>query len=298
MRFLASFIMTGRIHAAGMVLLFTFLSWLMPLVSLFAVAALALPTLRQGAREGGIIALIALAGLVIFGGYLLGSPVNALVYGLLLWGPAWVCASVWREGGRLSFTLLVAAALGVLAVLVAYAVLDNPAAFWTETFSQVAASALSQAPSSADRDEFLVRFQAFAAWLTGLIALGSVASLVLSLFMARWWQALLYNPGGFSAEFRQLTLPRSMAYALMGLTGLAMIAPEGIAAVSWNIIQPCLAPFIFGGFAVLHVWLGGRSFWLQGIYVLLLIVPYILLPILLLGFTDTLLNLRQRTGIR
>jgi hypothetical protein len=125
-----------------------------------------------------------------------------------------------------------------------------------------------------------------------------VASLVLSLFMARWWQAILYNPGGFGAEFRQLTLPRNMAYALMGLTGLAMIAPEGIAAVSWNVIQPCLAPFIFSGFAVLHVWLGGRSFWLQGIYVLLLIVPYILLPILLLGFTDTLLNLRQRTGTR
>ncbi len=294
MRFLASFIMTGRIHAAGMVLLFTFLSWLMPLVSLFAVSALALPTLRNGAKEGGIVALIALAGLVTFGGYLMDSPLNALVYGLLLWGPAWITATVLRETGRLSLSVLFAAVLGILAVVVAYVVLDDPAAFWTGIFSDMAGPVLAQAPNPSDRLELLDRFKAFAAYLTGLVALGSVASLMLSLFMARWWQAILYNPGGFGTEFRQLVLPRWAAYGLLGLLGLVLVSPQSLAEVSWNIIQPCFMPFVFAGFAWLHAWLGGRSFWLQGVYVLLLIVPYILLPILLLGFFDTLLNLRQR----
>jgi len=294
MQFLARFIMTGRIHAAGMVLLFTFLSWLMPLVSLFAASAVALPTLRNGAREGGIVALIALAGLVSFGGYLVGSPFNALVYGLLLWGPIWITAVVLRETGLLSLSVLTAALLGVVAVLVAYLVLDDPAVFWTGIFSDMAGSLLAQAPSPSDQAELLDRFRAFASYLTGLVALGSVFSLTLSLFMARWWQAILYNPGGFGVEFRQLLFPRWVAYGLAGLLALVLVSPQGLAEVAWNLLQPCLAPFVFAGFAGLHTWLGGRNFWLHGIYVLLLIVPYILLPILLLGFFDTLLDLRRR----
>ena len=31
-------------------------------------------------------------------------------------------------------------------------------------------------------------------------------STILCLFVSRWWQAMLYNPGGFGEEFRQLRL--------------------------------------------------------------------------------------------
>ncbi|MGI9213869.1 MAG: hypothetical protein ACR2HF_15485 [Methylococcaceae bacterium] len=286
--------MTGRIHAAGTVLLLTFLSWVLPLLSLFAVAALALPTLRNGPREGGIIALIALIGLVTFGGYLLGSPINALSYGLLLWGPAWMTASAWRVTGKMSLAVMVAAAIGIMAVLVAYVLLDSPATFWMDTFREIAGSTLAQAPSPADRDDLLSSFMGFAPYLTGLVALGSVVSLTLSLFMARWWQSMLYYPGGFGEEFKALTLPKKMAYGVIALVGVALASSGVIAELTWNIIQPCFVPFILSGFAVLHIGLGARNFWLYGIYVLLLIVPYILLPILILGLADTVLNIRQR----
>jgi len=38
-------------------------------------------------------------------------------------------------------------------------------------------------------------------FMSGVAAAGSVYGLLFGLFLARWWQAALYNPGGFRADY-------------------------------------------------------------------------------------------------
>jgi len=297
MRRLAHFIMQSRTQATGVVLLLTLLSLMFPLASLFAVSALALPTLRNGAREGAIIAAIALLGLVTFGGYLLGDPWNALFYGLVLWLPAWFMAVVLRESRQLSIAVMLASALGMIAVLVIYALIADPATAWQEAFAVMARPTLDRAPEPGDAEDVLSLFARFAPYLTGIVALASALSLTTSLLLARWWQAQLYHPGGFGEEFKALIMPRTLAYALIGGTLVAAGSSGGFSELAWNLVLPGLTPFVLVGFSFLHHRLGHQSFWLPGIYVLLLVVPYALVPILLLGLADTLLGLRVRMKI-
>ena len=43
-------------------------------------------------------------------------------------------------------------------------------------------------------------------WMTGAFAASLYVQFLLALLLGRWWQAVLYNPGGFGAEFRGLRL--------------------------------------------------------------------------------------------
>ncbi len=45
------------------------------------------------------------------------------------------------------------------------------------------------------------------AQIAGMMGAGTAMSAVLCLLLARYWQAALYNPGGFGEEFQALALP-------------------------------------------------------------------------------------------
>src|SRR5690625_6353500 len=55
--------------------------------------------------------------------------------------------------------------------------------------------------------------------VTGLLANVTSFTGVLGLMLGRWWQALLYNPGGFKQEFNGLRLntPQALVCVLAGL---------------------------------------------------------------------------------
>jgi hypothetical protein len=297
MRSLAAFIMAGRVQAVASVWLLGLLSWVMPFFSLLAAAAVALPTLRKGAAEGGIVTAGALVLLALAGGYWLGSLQNAAGYGLLLWVPAWLAAIVLRESGHLALALVGIAGLGMLAVLAVYGFFPDPPALWRDSLQSIIKPILDNAPDDLDTDRLTQGFMGFARYLTGIAAAGSALSLALSLFIARWWQAGLFNPGGFRGEFLALRLPVSAAYAGIGLIGMAAATGGKLSEVAWNLAFPCFAPFLLAGFSVLHALCAGndaRRFWLYGIYAALVFIPHALLPILLLGFSDPWVDWRQR----
>ena len=62
-------------------------------------------------------------------------------------------------------------------------------------------------------EEIKQSIQLFAQFMTGGVAAGTVYGLLFGLFMARWWQSALYNPGGFRAEFLSLKVHPPMAIA-------------------------------------------------------------------------------------
>lgn len=89
------------------------------------------------------------------------------------------------------------------------------------------------------------------------------------------------------------------AFPYMGMLALivAVAASGELAEFAWNLSFPLFALFLLIGFSVLHALLSrdkGRSFWLIGIYVALLFIPYVIVPIALVGLSDVWFDWRER----
>jgi hypothetical protein len=281
------------VQAVLAIAVLTAVSWGFPLVSLIAAAAVALPTLRRGAAEGAIL-ITAAALAVAFAGWLVsGNPLQAAGHSLILWGLVWLTAVLLRESGRLALALTGAAGLGLVLVGGVYVVIDDPAGLWRDEMQHMIRPLLEQQPRQEDPELLLRSMSALARYFTGAIAAGSVLTVTLSLLLARWWQAILFNPGGFHTEFHGLRLPTVLAYLWLALLGFATTGAEVMA----NLAVPVAIPFLLAGFAVLHALLsktGAGRFWLIGIYVGLAIMAPLIVPVLLIGFSDTWIDWRQR----
>src|SRR3990172_12174890 len=82
------------------------------------------------------------------------------------------------------------------------------------------------------------RLVAMAPWMNAATNAGLVVSLVTSLFCARWWQASMFQPGGFRQEFQALHLPKVLTLALLACVGLlaAGLADAGSAAMEMLVL--------------------------------------------------------------
>ena len=187
MRALAEFIMRGRMQAA----LVAFFGSLLPLIS---PAAVSLVTLSKGLSEGALIALWALLPLlVVF--YI--SDFNVMVTLSSIVGVLGVMAAseLLRLSTSWSRTLFFVVAFSGIAAVA----LDFLFAEQTNAFELVVAELFREVQQQ--QENAFIPGRSFLLGVIGyVIALTSVICLVLG----RWWQAILYNPGGFQAEFHQL----------------------------------------------------------------------------------------------
>ena len=292
MRSLAAFTMRGRFQALAAICGLAFASLLFPPLSLLSSAMLALVALRQGFKESAWVLLISLPVLGV-GGALTGGAWQAVFYGVLLWLPIWPIAVVLRATRRLEWAMEAALGLGLAAVLGVYLLVDEPAALWRDRLQGLLRPMLENAPASFDSAKLTQALEFFSHYMTGAAAGGSVMSVILALLIARWQQAVLYNPGGFRSEFVALRLHTAVAYAALACLAAGSIGGSW-AELAWNLGIVFFLVFAIAGFAIFHATLGGKGFWLAGIYVALLFMPQLLLPpIALIGFSDTWLDWRK-----
>ncbi len=295
MRGLASFVIRGRLAAALVVAAAALLSLLIPPLLILSAAPVALITLRQGQREGGVLILLATAGCAILGWPLLANSVAvAAVLLLLFWVPLWLLASVLRITVSLAITLAAAAVLGVLGVLAFYLVLGDPDAWWLpilNSFKPVFQAA-GLITDEAALDEGLSRVAPF---MSGLAVANLLANLLFGLLLGRWWQALLFNPGGFRKEFHTLSLDKGMALITIVVFALALTMgwhPMANLALILGMI------YTIQGIALVHGVVGKAKLsrgWLVGFYVLMLFVlPQMVLLLCMLGIIDTWVDIRSR----
>ena len=296
MRSLASFIMRGRWQAALVAALATVLSLLLPPILIFGAASVALATLRWGSREGALVILISACAIFIltlplFGS---GSIQLALIVALLFWLPSWFLALALRTTISLALTLAVAAAFGALAVLAFYAVLYDPASWWTETLNAQLKPMFDSAGLIKDEAAFNDFVKFLALIMPGIIAASFLANILLGLLLARWWQALLYNPGGFRKEFHALRLGQRMALATVIVSGLALIIGLPLFI---NLLWVLGAIYVIQSFALVHglVFKAGLARgWLIGFYVLMTFAPQLLSFLCLLSVIDAWVDFRSR----
>jgi hypothetical protein len=295
---LAQFIMRGRSQAILVVSFFTILSWLLSLASLLAAAALALPALRRGPQEGLIVAAGSLPVVAIAGQLLMGSAIEAAGFALVIWIPMLLVSWVLRATTNLSSAVLATVGLGLVSVVGFYAIVDDVAGFWHHQFEAILKPILDQQSQAAGDVPIAVTLDLFSRYATGSVAAGSALSVILSLFVARWWQAGLYNPGGFRTEFLALGLGKPAGFLLIILIALIFVlGGEGRLFVA-NLVLPGFVGSMIAGFAVMHSLLAQHpsgKFWLTGLYIGIMFVTPLILLVSLVGLTDAWFDWRHRS---
>ena len=295
---LASFIMRGRSQAALVAAVFAILSLLFPLTGMLSSATLALATLRQGPVEGLLVGLFAGLASGLFAFAALGSPMPALGFALALWLPVWALAVLLRNSGSPALTVTTAGLMG-LAILIGLKVgVADPAAYWAELMEPVRQGLIEGGILTDAQGQALI--QEVARWMTGAFAATFYFQALLALFLGRWWQSLLYNPGGFGAEFRDLRLGKGLG--VLGLALMAFILVMGENQWAADLLILITPLFLLQGLALIH-WLvkamQANRGWLIGLYALfLLALPHAQVLTAGLGLADIWVNVRAKVKPR
>ena len=289
--------MRGKWQAAAVASALAFLSLLMPPVSILSSATIALVTLRSGIRDGFFVLLNASVIGALMSLVLLGNYQFALVYAFVLWVPVWIFSIVLRETRRLSLVMGVSAVFGLSAIVLAYVLMSEPAAIWSQALSQIVEPMISQ--SDASEMEIKAAIIRMSQYMTGLTTTGYIASLLFGLLCGRWWQAMLYNPGGFKQEFLALKAQPLFAVGSGLIILLALLGTDKFSEMAWNLSIPLFLFYIFIGIAVAHFLITGmesKKFFLPMFYVLVFMIPHALLPLAFVGLSDSWLNFRDRVS--
>lgn len=279
---LAKFIMASRARAA----LVAVVGNLLPLLS---PAVVVLVVLRKGIGEGLLIGLWAVL------------PLAATFY--------------FSD----TVPMLVWASLGTVAVAIVGALVLKRTASWQATLTALitVSGALALAMGEGLGEELARLQQTLLEMLTrmapqgqevklapqpllllGMLAWTMAISASGSLLLGRWWQAVLYNPGGLGREFRSLRLGVPLGLVLMAGLVLCKFAP-----VDYSVWGQLLGlPLFLAGIGLVHHVVAVShvgTHWLAVFYVcLVLLLEPISLLLAGLGLLDSLVDVRARLARR
>ena len=295
MRPLAAFIMAGRLQAVTVTVGFALLSLFLPPLALLSGAAVGLVALRAGTAQGLIVLALGGLALTLLVFPLTGQPLTGASYALTQWLPVVVLASVLRQTTSWSLTLQAAVLLGVLAVLGAHLIVPDLVAIWLELLNQLVRPVFEQSGMAAAEIDQLLAVSASV--MTGVVGGFTVLGIILTLLVARVWQAMLYNPGGFRQEFHGLRVGKWPALATLALLLVAAVVQSAVLA---ELAIVMLGVFFLQGVAVVHG-LVGKLNWHMGALVAMyvaLVLLFLHVAALLtgLGVIDNFADFRNRIG--
>lgn len=316
MKTFVSFAMRSRTHAmtvaavaaASSLLVLSFggvnmlLAMVATVLSYMSGAVIGLATLRYGVREGAIViaGTAALAGVfTLFG---VGSPLPALIFAVSNWVPVCLLSAGLRASNNQGTMVTAAAALCAGAVVLVHLLLPDPGAWWSQRLD-LAFQPLRDAAGAVDPEaaQSLKDVQeALAPVMTGLVAAGFMSGLILTMLIARWWHALLDNPGGFGREFRELRLGTRLAAVVAVIFILGAFANAATGGLAGDLLVIAVSVASIQGLAVLHGVIDIRKAsvgWLVLAYVILSVFPVqggFLLAVT--GMMDNWLDFRGRAS--
>ena len=291
---LARFILKGHSQAALVAASMAMLGMLLPPLAWLSGAAVALVTLVSGHRSGLLVTAIAGIGTAVLAGLILSAPLLAAYYVLLVWLPVVLLAVVLRQTVSMVFCLQIIAAISLLGIIVIYVFFPDFGEIWRSSLSMMADDLVARSEGSVDKAQLLQVIDQIVRILPGFFASSFMIGTMLSLYLARWWQAVIYNPGGFAKEFRAINLGKAAALIALAIA----IAASLIKADIFNaMLLVVFALYLNQGVAVLHAVFAGRQLnavWLFLVYVLMFFVPHTVVLLALAGLADTWIDFRRR----
>lgn len=270
MRALAEFIMRGRLQAGSIAVL----GYIVPLLAPIAVAFV---TLRKGAFEGTLILFLGLS-----------PAIMSLVFGegasVVVWITLLSLLSVYVPALVLRFSISLSAAI-ISSVLMASALSGLIVAFAPEVIERFIAAMTTMLEQQGVTDVTVSVTD-----IAGLIAYSLALNSILGVVLGRWFQALVFNPGGFGAEFRELRL--GYIVPVVCFMGAVAVNFSGSSFGWWaNVFA---VPLLLVTLAIAHSVAKEKEIatpWLILFYIV--IFNFISLAVII-GLADTWLNFRDR----
>ena len=287
MRALAEFIMRGRMQA----ILVVVGAAALPMLFWLSAAAGSLVLLRRGFNDA--LSVLVWAALPALGWWYFGDPRTLLV----LLGTLSL-AVLLRSQASWVRVMLSSVGLGLLYVWALGAVFGEAIATLAGELQKVLPDALSGAYQQLSEAERGRLESLLAPVLTGLLAALLQIVTLLSLMLGRYWQAALYNPGGFGQEFRALRYPPLLAILLL----LGMLLGPNLGAELAVLTPLCSVPLVFAGVALRHGLVAQKRlprFWLVGLYVVLALFMQVIYPLLaVMAIVDSVFDFRGRAAAK
>lgn len=275
MRSLAEFIMKGRLQAALVALLG---------IPLLSTAAVGMVTLRLGHREGVLVLIAAFIPTLI--GVAMGRMPELLFWlSLISIMSVYLYAILLRSTVSWAFTLLTICGLLLVLTPILTWRFDGLLASFSLVLSPEVLSGQAMPEAVTNRS---------VAMISGLVALLILLNGFTSIVLSRWWQSLLYNPGGFGEEFRVIRFDKLPTIVLLLLAGFCFA--NGSDYVFWAMVF--VSPLVIAALSLAHYVAkvkGLGASWLASLY---LLTVFFLLPVAavlaLIGSLDAIFNFRQR----
>ncbi len=273
MRGVAEFVMKGRRQAILTVLL----CGVIPVVNLLTPALVGLVCLRHGTGEA--LKVLVWAVLPLLAWAMIGD-----ITPLILTAAVLALATVLRSAGSWEHTLLAAVLVGVAAEMTLRIRPEFLAAIMGQVEGMMNSGAQPTDVTTADLQMMLF----------SLFGMVHMLMAIVLLIVARWWQAMLYNPGGFREEFHQLRFQPRNAMMLALLFLVAGFAVPVLAGWAMYFVLP----LFFAGLALAHGAMGLKKVsraWVVAFYGILLFTGQIGLMLLTMAaLMDSWYNFRSR----
>lgn len=283
---LAEWAMRGRGQALGLLVILLITTPIIWPNSILAAAVLALVALRRGVKEGVSLYVWALL------------PALALLYWdnllpLMLLSMSLLCALILRQTRSWSLVLMAISLSGLAIALLANTLAESSLAAFVEQMETLFQELQAQADSQQQE-----AYQAFMAlisveFLAGMLAAVLCISSFLSLVLARYWQAALYNPGGFQQEFHQLRLDKT--WLVFSLAATALLLSFGKQYITW--VWLVLFPVLVAGFALFHAVAKHkklRKHWYVIFYIIVLLGDIPKMILVLFALADSFSDYRKK----
>ncbi|MGV6809673.1 MAG: hypothetical protein ACWA5U_07330 [bacterium] len=290
---MASFIMSGKLQAILFVLLTALASFWFPPFILLSAAATTLIALRKGWQAALPIIGIGAAGLIALAQLLNGQIQNELQTILLQWLPLLFFAVLLTRTVSWQAVLQTMFMLALAGVALMYVLIPDTEGFWQAQLMSVMQPMIDSKQQT--QQEVIDNAKLMAMWASGAMMAGLNIFWLITLFIARHWQAQLYEPDGFSIEFRALNAGKLSALMVIGLILFVVISQNVIAI---NLLIAGMMVFLFHALGLIHGLvrqLNMHGAWLIGIYVFLLLALQVAL-VLLIAFAliDSFANFRKK----
>jgi hypothetical protein len=286
----------------------TFAITFVPIIGIVGILIAALITLLQGVVFGAIFTAAATLPFII-SFYISGTQGAALP--LVVWAAVgvavlsnvltWAFAVMLRRQASWSVILQIAALLGVLVISLVHLAYPGVTEWWATQLQSYYAQAqavtgMLKNPTPGSSSMQIEAINATKQYATGLIVGAVLFNAILQLMVARWWQAIVFNPGSLHKELRDIRLSQ--------LAGVLFVASLVFCYLGNSVvldIMPVLY-MLFGAAALslIHYLFGlmkspTRLFWLSGLYIILIFsLPMSIVLIAMIALADIWLDLRKR----
>ena len=303
MKAFARFTISGQFPAFAVVFGFSLLTLIFQLVvispglslvsALISGSAIVLIALHTNPKYALLLAVVCALAIGACSHLLIGSAAPGISATIALIFPSLLLATIFISTKSLSFSLQIATLLGVLVFFTLTFLFPDLNQTWENILRPAMEPLLKGADFSNEQAQLLI--ERSAQLMNGaLIAL----TLVLhgsALLLGRWWHCLAIESNEFQENLSSLRLGKVLAIAAIVMALWATIANSTLLSQLSLIV---IVLFTLQGLAVIHTtatkMTKGKT-WLIITYVLIfLVTPPMLVLIMLLGLTDTFINIRKR----